>query len=712
MKNKAFKILLIAFYFINCSSIYARTYKELAQKEIALGLTYVHSASLFKESRLDAPWPTNIIRNQDLKKFGWETLAQALEFLPSFYTVQTSNYKEISLRGVYPINTSNLLFLEDGFRLNSPGFEKFFPFWEYPVENISRIEVVRGAGTSLFGDVSLSGVISITKKRPSPGGQIGFLLGNHNTKTGSIQISHSQWQLLLHYADRNGEKYTAHKKDDLSTIPISHKINNDENPDNYSINFRWQKDNLLFTYELLRFKHSENRGIYGQILLPEDKFAIKPRKEVTQHLLGFLYRFKFKTFNWEFKTYFNRSDDENYHVVSTQREFCFFPPLNYYVDQHTERYGLEIRGKREFYKSIFLWGAKIEQNHYISYKVHYWINPFESPWSCIIPLSSAQKSLPSAKEKNYALYGELKLNPLSWIYLNFGFRFDHFEAFKDKISPRFSLIIKPKSNLSFTLSYAKAFQSPPYIFRTMNNIDISNIDLHNKNFSDFLKCISKNKCKKVFSSVNVNKIIRERKVKKSLSLEESDQFNFSIRYKPSQEFYLAMTAFYQHLDDLIARNDPYNYFQYYNIGEWSEIGLEIESRYEGNILSGFLNYSIYDILENKNWSFVYDNRISGIPKWMFKGGISFKISETPTFYISPTFRYYGPTLYKDKLKRKDLWSSSYFLTDINFLVEKEPWTLTLKFENIFNKGYYKSGTVGPYRQLGRTVWIKVNFSFL
>ena len=97
---------------------------------------------------------------------------------------------------------------------------------------------------------------------------------------------------------------------------------------------------------------------------------------------------------------------------------------------------------------------------------------------------------------------------------------------------------------------------------------------------------------------------------------------------------------------------------------------------------------------------------------MFKGGISFKISETPTFYISPTFRYYGPTLYKDKLKRKDLWSSSYFLTDINFLVEKEPWTLTLKFENIFNKGYYKSGTVGPYRQLGRTVWIKVNFSFL
>ena len=709
---RKFLVFLLLCFISGPNYVNARSYRELAQKEISLALMYVHSASLFKESRLDAPWPTNIILAQDLKKFGWETLAQALEYFPSFYTVQTSNYQEISLRGVYPINTSNLLFLEDGFRLNSPGFEKFYPFWEYPLQNISKIELVRGAGTSLFGDVSLSGIVSIFREKPFPTGRAGFLVGNKHTKAGYIHLSNSQVQLLIHYFDRKGEDYTAQANEDLSLNPSAGSVNIDQNKDNYSFNFRWQKENFLFLYQLLHFEHSENRGIYGQILLPEDKFAVSPRKKVKQHLIGFSYNFDFIGFNWKLKSYFNRSDDENYSVVSTQRDFCFFPPVNYSTDQHTERYGVEIQGQKTFKQGIFLWGAKLEENHYVSYEVRYWMNPFEPPWSCIVPSASKKIRLHSNNEENYAIYGELKLQPKSWFHFNVGFRYDHFDAFEDKISPRLSLIFKPKSNLSLVFSYAKAFQSPPYIFRVMNNTDFTETNLRHFDLSNFSKCISQSECRNFLQQIDFQKILQERTKKIKLSLEESDQFNFSIRHKPTHELYLSLTAFYQRLEDLISRNDPYNYFQYYNSGEWSEIGLELETRYETTAISGFINYSVYDIIENKNWQFAYDNRIAGIPKWMLKGGISFKISEKPSLFISPMLKYFGSSLYKHKLTNKTFYSSSYAIFDINFLFEKEPWTVNLKIENLFDKEYFRSGTVGPFRQLGRTFWFKINFDFL
>jgi iron complex outermembrane receptor protein len=55
-----------------------------------------------------------------------------------------------------------------------------------PIENIARIEIIRGPGSALYGADALAGVINIITKGPAdnPGGQAGFRYGTANTETG------------------------------------------------------------------------------------------------------------------------------------------------------------------------------------------------------------------------------------------------------------------------------------------------------------------------------------------------------------------------------------------------------------------------------------------------------------------------------------------------------------------------------------------------
>ncbi|MBT8363348.1 MAG: TonB-dependent receptor plug domain-containing protein, partial [Deltaproteobacteria bacterium] len=70
----------------------------------------------------------------------------------------------VDIRGMGETSSSNVLVLVDGFRLNSPDLAGP-DFSTIPIGEIERIEIVRGAGSVLYGSGAVGGVINIITKR-------------------------------------------------------------------------------------------------------------------------------------------------------------------------------------------------------------------------------------------------------------------------------------------------------------------------------------------------------------------------------------------------------------------------------------------------------------------------------------------------------------------------------------------------------------------
>jgi outer membrane cobalamin receptor len=87
----------------------------------------------------------------------------------------------VSLRGTGSSGASRSLVLWDGVPMNDP-FGGWVYWTRFPPEQIERVEVVRGASTSVFGDRAMGGAISILSREPEVRtGRISYEGGNRNT---------------------------------------------------------------------------------------------------------------------------------------------------------------------------------------------------------------------------------------------------------------------------------------------------------------------------------------------------------------------------------------------------------------------------------------------------------------------------------------------------------------------------------------------------
>ena len=96
----------------------------------------------------------------------------------------------VSLRGVGPTGASRTLVLWDSIPLNDP-----FGGWVYwtriDPDELSRVEISRGASTSVFGDRALGGAIGLFSREPEPRRiHARFEAGNRNTEEAAVGGSH------------------------------------------------------------------------------------------------------------------------------------------------------------------------------------------------------------------------------------------------------------------------------------------------------------------------------------------------------------------------------------------------------------------------------------------------------------------------------------------------------------------------------------------
>ena len=143
----------------------------------------VTSVSKKNERLSEAAAAVYVVTKEDIRRSGVNHIAEALRMVPGLNVAQLdANKWAISSRGFNHIYSNKLLVLVDGRSVYSPLFSGVhWDVQDFVLEDIDRIEVIRGPGATLWGANAVNGVINIitTKANHSQGNLMSLGVGEH-----------------------------------------------------------------------------------------------------------------------------------------------------------------------------------------------------------------------------------------------------------------------------------------------------------------------------------------------------------------------------------------------------------------------------------------------------------------------------------------------------------------------------------------------------
>jgi outer membrane receptor protein involved in Fe transport len=173
----------------------------LAQEQASdpLGLdsllnTPINASGKYQQTTRQAASSVTVLTHEDLDRFGYRTLGDALAGVSGFYLSNDRNYSYLGARGFSrPTEFNNrMLLLIDGHSVNE-GIWGSAPI-ELPIDlaSLDRIEIVRGPGSALYGTGAVFGVINLVTRSGATiaGAQAALHGGSYGGRGGSALLGH------------------------------------------------------------------------------------------------------------------------------------------------------------------------------------------------------------------------------------------------------------------------------------------------------------------------------------------------------------------------------------------------------------------------------------------------------------------------------------------------------------------------------------------
>ncbi|MBS3964594.1 MAG: TonB-dependent receptor [Methylomonas sp.] len=131
--------------------------------------TEVISASRLAQKSSESPSSLSVVTADDIRTFGWRTLAEALNAMRGLFTSNDRNYSFLGVRGFDRPEEFNghILFMIDGQRMNENIFDSANIGNEFmlDLDLIERIEFIPGSGAAIYGNNAFLGMVNVVTKQ-------------------------------------------------------------------------------------------------------------------------------------------------------------------------------------------------------------------------------------------------------------------------------------------------------------------------------------------------------------------------------------------------------------------------------------------------------------------------------------------------------------------------------------------------------------------
>jgi len=478
----------------NNTDVYSMDLEQLSQVPVSIATGREQPVS-------KAPATATVITAHDIEAMGATTLAQALQGVPGLHvSVSSLTYDPMyEFRGITATYNPQVLVLVNGLAITSE-FEgnRGIGFGNMPLENVERIEVIRGPGSALYGADAFSGVINVITRTADDihGTEFGARGGSYKERDGWVQhggdLGPLQAAFYLGVSRTNGQKgiiqadaqtaYDSLFHTDASLAPGPVDVESEE----------------LDTHADLSYEHWRLRGTF------QDRYAgmgagLADALDPTTHLAG--------TNTYIDLSYENANWAPDWDVSSTlyyyderaepaqPSGFVLFPPGAFGNSfpqgmigdpSHSERHA--VVNWSAFYTGFarqqLRFGAGFEDDDL--YKTEEEKNFLLLPGQLPINLGSVVDVTgtpfvyltPHRRDTTYELVQDEWSMAKDWT-LTAGVRHDYYSDFGNTTNPRLALVWNAAGNVVIKALHGSAFRAPSFTeqYNTNNPVEVGNPNL-------------------------------------------------------------------------------------------------------------------------------------------------------------------------------------------------------------------------------------------
>ncbi len=459
--------------------------------------SFVSIASGSRQPIARAPSVATVITAEDIAAIGAADLDEVLETVPGLHVARSIvGYNPIYIiRGIYSQFNPQVLMLVNGIPITGVTVGDRSQIWGgMPVENIARIEVIRGPGSALYGADAFSGVINIITKTAADvdGTELGLRAGSFNSRDGWVQHGGTWGKFdvaaYLRAGHTDGQRQII-AADALSGTPFSlapGPVNVGRDAIDGRLDLSRDKWRLRAGYQQ-RDNGGSGAGIASALDMSGRSFGERISTDLTYEGISFA-------------PDLDVTAQASYLQITEKSDLTLFPPGtdfglgafpdgvigNPYKWERHLRFNLSAAYTGlQSHKLRFGVGTQNDDLYRTQETRNYTLVPVPGIGFFPAPLGSVQDVTdtapflrPNSRRVNYVYVQDEWAFTQDW-YLTTGVRQDHYSDFGSTTNPRLALVWETAYNLTSKVLYGRAFRPPSFaeLYNINNPVALGNPNL-------------------------------------------------------------------------------------------------------------------------------------------------------------------------------------------------------------------------------------------
>jgi iron complex outermembrane receptor protein len=415
----------------------------------------VFSASKFEQKATEAPASVTVISEEEIKRYGYRTLADVLESAAGFHVSYDRNYSFLGVRGMSLGDfNSRMLVLVNGHRINNSVTDGAYidNAFLLDIDLIDQVEIIRGPESVLYGNNAFFGVINVVTRTPKQlnGFEVSGEYGDFDTWKGRIsfgKVFTNGLSVLLSgtYSESAGAAALFYKEFDTPAQNNGVALNKDGGSYGDVFGSLGYSD---FTLEGA-FNHREKDNPTAQYYTAFNDPRLRTMDERAYATLKFAHSFP-GVVDVNAQVSYDQSDYEIGYPFSVPSMGT--PDIFYKEHDAGQWLSTEFQLKKELWeRHVLTAGVEYKDDFQLDQRV------YDGHTGVTIPGGATNMT-----RQSYGVYAQGDFQLRTNIHFNGGVRYDRYGDYSGRFNPRLALIYDPFEKSTFKAIYGTAFRAPNF----------------------------------------------------------------------------------------------------------------------------------------------------------------------------------------------------------------------------------------------------------